>query len=694
MIKRAHPTELAGVHLAHDPIPLPLGARHRFAARRVFSVPARHFDRAFTAIVVPKGRLALAKGGVPATVVEQPNDRFDEAGVGFAAALPASGCSGILESDLKPPRFMASRVRWAIVSRLWLALLLGCLPATASLIFPGPKFARPPVDIQGGAAAAATVTVDAQSAYRHGNFYRAQLPVNNSTGPVSVAVTTTAVEHQGGVLPDLVATTGGHYFLPQSPEVYTYDLDGNLLTDGRWRYTWDGENRLVSLQPLSVAAGNQTLNFEYDSIGRRIRKTVRTITGSSSTITADTKFVYDGWNLIAELNAADNTVLRSYVWGPDLSGMLQGAGGVGGLLVARPGAGMAAQFACYDGNGNITAYVDAGTGQAASQFEYGPFGEPLRVDATAMRFGFSSKYTDPETGLVYYGYRYYNPQTGRWIGRDPIGEFGGRNLFGFVGNGSPYAIDCFGLWPTLPIWTYDWIPVGVANWIAGPAVDAPIRTKDPNENLQLLAAEFPGDYDTTLLHAAADALRAGAELNPIVGAYNNGYGAYTGTDAINYDPLTRGQRIQQGAVLAATLFPYLKVKKCPNNIRSANAAEGGAARLNIFGEGEARGFLDVSPNAQFANGRPLTSSLGNGSASDIFIRNAPITGENTISEIMRLSQPGTRITLMQPASGFQGQALIDAFGNNASVNFMRTLPSQTVAPGEDMTILRMTVGGH
>ncbi len=117
-------------------------------------------------------------------------------------------------------------------------------------------------------------------------------------------------------------------------------------------------------------------------------------------------------------------------------------------------------------------------------------------------------------------------------------------------------------------------------------------------------------------------------------------------------------------------------------------------RLNIFGEGEAPGFLDVSTNVRFANGRQLTASLGNGSASNIFIRNAPITGENTISEILRLSQPGTQITLMQPADGFQGQALINAFGNRASVDFIRTFPSKTVAPNVNMTILRMTVGGH
>jgi hypothetical protein len=127
-----------------------------------------------------------------------------------------------------------------------------------------------------------------------------------------------------------------------------------------------------------------------------------------------------------------------------------------------------------------------------------------------------------------------------------------------------------------------------------------------------------------------------------------------------------------------------------------SVADGGAGslKLNIFGEGEAPGFVDASTSAQFANGRPLTSGFANGSASDIFIRNAPITGENTIPEIMRLSEPGTHITLMQPASGFQGQALIDAFGNNASVNFIRTFPSQTVAPGVDMTIMRLTVGGH
>jgi RHS repeat-associated protein len=81
-------------------------------------------------------------------------------------------------------------------------------------------------------------------------------------------------------------------------------------------------------------------------------------------------------------------------------------------------------------------------------YEYGPFGEPLRVSGAMVGqnpFRFSTKYKDAETGLVYYGYRYYNPSMGRWISRDPIGEIGGENLYALVSNHGPNAIDFLGL---------------------------------------------------------------------------------------------------------------------------------------------------------------------------------------------------------------------------------------------------------
>jgi uncharacterized protein (DUF2235 family) len=52
---------------------------------------------------------------------------------------------------------------------------------------------------------------------------------------------------------------------------------------------------------------------------------------------------------------------------------------------------------------------------------------------------------DQETGLSYYGYRYYSPTMGRWLSRDPLGEAGGMNLVGFVGNSPENAADPLGL---------------------------------------------------------------------------------------------------------------------------------------------------------------------------------------------------------------------------------------------------------
>ena len=108
---------------------------------------------------------------------------------------------------------------------------------------------------------------------------------------------------------------------------------------------------------------------------------------------------------------------------------MQGAGGVGGLLAI--GRFIQRTFVAFDGNGNVAALVSATNGAAAAQYEYGPFGEVIRATgpmAKANPFRFSTKYQDDETDLLYYGYRYYNASTGRWLNRDPLEEGGGYNL--------------------------------------------------------------------------------------------------------------------------------------------------------------------------------------------------------------------------------------------------------------------------
>jgi RHS repeat-associated protein len=79
----------------------------------------------------------------------------------------------------------------------------------------------------------------------------------------------------------------------------------------------------------------------------------------------------------------------------------------------------------------------------------GPFGEVIRATGLMAKVNplrFSTKYQDDETDLLYYGYRYYNASMGRWLSRDPIGEDGGLNLYGFVCNSPINLFDLLGLY--------------------------------------------------------------------------------------------------------------------------------------------------------------------------------------------------------------------------------------------------------
>lgn len=65
--------------------------------------------------------------------------------------------------------------------------------------------------------------------------------------------------------------------------------------------------------------------------------------------------------------------------------------------------------------------------------------------AEANPIRFSTKYLDAETGLLYYTRRYYDVVNGRWSSKDPIGERGGINLYGMVGNDAVNLVDVLGL---------------------------------------------------------------------------------------------------------------------------------------------------------------------------------------------------------------------------------------------------------
>ncbi|MCD4779629.1 MAG: RHS repeat-associated core domain-containing protein, partial [Candidatus Omnitrophica bacterium] len=228
---------------------------------------------------------------------------------------------------------------------------------------------------------------------------------------------------------------------------YVHDEDGNLTSisgNKNVTYTYNAENRLVSAQPTTPVAGDKKVEFLYDYQGRRVQKIISSWNGSW-TVDTTKHFVYDGWNVIQEITTAQPT--KYYVWGLDLSQSLQGAGGVGGLLAMVSG--LDSYTYMYDGNGNVGQMLNSSTGVIEAHYEYDPYGnETLATGALASSnpYRFSTKYLDDEFNLYYYGFRYYDPETGRWLNRDPIEEEGGGlNLYIFVGNNPINLIDILGL---------------------------------------------------------------------------------------------------------------------------------------------------------------------------------------------------------------------------------------------------------
>ena len=177
-----------------------------------------------------------------------------------------------------------------------------------------------------------------------------------------------------------------------------------------WSYGWNGENRLISAEN-----GDTRLEFSYDYMGRRFEKKVYT----ANVLTKHEKFVYDGYKLIQVLDALNSdAVTMAFAWHPESTGLDTP------FSMTYDGE---TYYYVTDGSKNVMSLIDA-AGTKVAEYVYDPFGRLLSSTgelAEINPFRFSSEYHDDETGLVYYNYRYYSPELGRWISRDPIEEEGG-----------------------------------------------------------------------------------------------------------------------------------------------------------------------------------------------------------------------------------------------------------------------------
>ena len=249
--------------------------------------------------------------------------------------------------------------------------------------------------------------------------YRRTVPVQAGTNTVTVQATDT-----GGA----TTTKQWQFSVPAATRSFTHDTNGNTLTDGQRTMTWDVKNRL-----RTVTKGTTTWKWDYDHADRRVKEYQYPVGSSSgAAFTTPTKiFIWSSTNVVQERNAS-NTITRTHYSGGFSDG-------------AAPTTGTKYQL-LTDHLGHVREIVDA-NGTIVTRYDYTSYQGPVKVsgtlEATFQTIG--RYYHHAGSGLELALYRAYDAELGRWLSEDPIGERGGLNLYGYVGNSPVMAVDRLGL---------------------------------------------------------------------------------------------------------------------------------------------------------------------------------------------------------------------------------------------------------
>ena len=201
-----------------------------------------------------------------------------------------------------------------------------------------------------------------------------------------------------------------------------HDTAGNVtnyLRNGiSYVLTWNTQGQLLSVCTNSVLAESYT----YDPLGRRLSTTTLS-TDQQSLITVF--HIYDGDHCVADTDASGNP-MRLYTWGVGVDNLL--------ALTAIDGATTNTYYAIKDHLNTVHALVDA-SGAIAASYTYDAWGNvQCSVTGAQCRFLFQGREYSYATGLYNFRARWYNPEWGRWLSKDPIGLEGGLNLYVFCGN--------------------------------------------------------------------------------------------------------------------------------------------------------------------------------------------------------------------------------------------------------------------
>ncbi len=199
----------------------------------------------------------------------------------------------------------------------------------------------------------------------------------------------------------------------------TYDANGNMTNNGNGQtYTWDAKNELIKITYSSGA----TSNFTYDGKSRRTKIVEK---NSSGTVTSTKQYVWIG-SAIAEERDAGNTVTKRFLpQGEQQGGM--------------------SYYYTRDHLGSVREMTNS-SGTIVARYDYDPYGRTTLVSGTNLSdFQYAGYYAHQPSGLNLTKYRAYDPNTGRWLSRDPIGENGGINLYEYCDDNPISRRDPLGL---------------------------------------------------------------------------------------------------------------------------------------------------------------------------------------------------------------------------------------------------------
>jgi RHS repeat-associated protein len=259
-------------------------------------------------------------------------------------------------------------------------------------------------------AAITSATVDAVSAtISHSTNFTANVKMPSGTNVISVGAQPSATGSSPATQRYQIVATGS------APTSLSYDLNGNVLTDESGNsYQWDALNRLTQITYPSAAY----TTFAYDGLGRRVQ-----IAESTSSIPKN--YLWIGSEIAEERNGSNTATERFFPQGEQQSGTNY--------------------YYTRDHLGSVREMCNS-SGSIVATYSYDPYGRTTLVSGSNVAtFQYAGYYQHQESGLEFAMFRAFDPNTGRWINRDPIGEFGGLNNYSFTNEDPINAMDPMGL---------------------------------------------------------------------------------------------------------------------------------------------------------------------------------------------------------------------------------------------------------